>query len=87
MDKIRTEQQQTATELQQVSSRIHEIEMDLAKRRQEFKDKEALEHTQTETREQISKLEKQSKVRPLPSPPGSRARVDPLWPAGPRQET
>ncbi|GAA5827048.1 hypothetical protein JCM3770_002453 [Rhodotorula araucariae] len=61
MDKIRTDQQHTAAELQQVSSRIHQTEMDLAKRRQEFKDKETLEQTQTETREQISKLEKQSK--------------------------
>jgi len=49
--------------LQTLSATIHGHELDLSKRRQELKDKEALEQTQVEAREQIGKLEKQSKVR------------------------
>ncbi|GAA5908969.1 hypothetical protein JCM8208_007130 [Rhodotorula glutinis] len=60
-DKIRADQQKTTSMLQSLSSNIHAHELDLSKRRQELKDKEALEQTQVEAREQITKLEKQSK--------------------------
>ncbi|TNY22035.1 AAA domain-containing protein [Rhodotorula diobovata] len=60
-DQIRSDQQKTASVLQTLSATIHGHELDLSKRRQELKDKEALEQTQVEAREQIGKLEKQSK--------------------------
>lgn len=37
--------------------------MDLAQKRQELKDKDALEQTQKDMREEISRLEMQTKVR------------------------
>lgn len=37
--------------------------MDLSKKRQEVRDKETLEQRQNDAREEIAKLEKQSKVR------------------------
>ncbi|GJN94490.1 hypothetical protein Rhopal_007572-T1 [Rhodotorula paludigena] len=60
-EKIRTEQQQATNTIQTLSTSIHAREMELSKRRQELKDKEALEQTQVETRDNIGKLETQSK--------------------------
>jgi hypothetical protein len=39
--------------------------MDLSKKRQEVRDKETLEQRQNDARQEIAKLEKQSKVRRL----------------------
>ncbi|GAA5876452.1 hypothetical protein JCM3774_003780 [Rhodotorula dairenensis] len=60
-EKIRTEQHATTTTLQTLSNSIHAREMDLAKKRQELKDKDALEQTQMDTRDEISRLETQTK--------------------------
>lgn len=62
-EKIRTDQQQATNTIQTLSTSIHAREMELSKRRQELKDKEALEQNQVEARDNIGKLEKQSKVR------------------------
>lgn len=69
MEKIRAEQQTSSTTLQTLSNSIHSREMDLAKKKQELKDKDALEQTQKDAREEIIKLETQTKVRT--SPPAS----------------
>lgn len=61
MEKIRAEQQTSSTTLQTLSNSIHSREMDLAKKKQELKDKDALEQTQKDAREEIIKLETQTK--------------------------
>jgi DNA repair protein RAD50 len=66
MEKIRAEQQTSSTTLQTLSNSIHSREMDLAKKKQELKDKDALEQTQKDAREEIIKLETQTKVRTSP---------------------
>ncbi|GAA6018937.1 hypothetical protein JCM11491_005685 [Sporobolomyces phaffii] len=60
-DKIRSEQQSATRTIQSLSSSIHAREMDLTRRRQELKDKEALETRQNDAREEVGDLEKQAK--------------------------
>ncbi|GAA5916492.1 hypothetical protein JCM6882_001738 [Rhodosporidiobolus microsporus] len=60
-DKIRLEQQKATQTLQTLSNSIHSREMELSKKRQELKDKEALEQRQVDAREEVGKLEKESK--------------------------
>ncbi|KAK4330749.1 DNA repair protein RAD50 [Rhodotorula toruloides] len=60
-EKVRAEQQSTTNTLQTLSTSIHQREMDLSKKRQEVRDKETLEQRQNDAREEIAKLEKQSK--------------------------
>lgn len=63
MDKIRSEQQSATRTVQSLSSSIHSREMELSRKRQELKDKEALETRQNDAREEVTNLEKQAKVR------------------------
>ncbi|GAA5991630.1 hypothetical protein JCM5350_007782 [Sporobolomyces pararoseus] len=60
-DKIRSEQQSATRTIQSLSSSIHAREMELSRKRQELKDKEALEARQNDTREEVANLEKQAK--------------------------
>ncbi|GAA5829449.1 hypothetical protein JCM5353_001337 [Sporobolomyces roseus] len=61
MDKIRSEQQSATRTVQSLSSSIHSREMELSRKRQELKDKEALETRQNDAREEVTSLEKQAK--------------------------
>ncbi|BGP20318.1 hypothetical protein JCM10213_002053 [Rhodosporidiobolus nylandii] len=61
MEKIRVEQQTATTTVQTLAASIHSGEMQLARKKQELKDKEALEQRQTEAREDVARLEKESK--------------------------
>jgi len=65
MDKIHSEQQSATRTVQSLSSSIHSREMELSRKRQELKDKEALETRQNDAREEVTNLEKQAKVRPF----------------------
>ncbi|GAA6059582.1 hypothetical protein JCM10212_000638 [Sporobolomyces blumeae] len=60
-EKLRTEQQTATNTVQTLSSSIHSREMELSRKRQELKDKEALETRQAEAREEVANLERQSK--------------------------
>ena len=71
-DKIRSEQQSATRTIQSLSSSIHAREMELSRKRQELKDKEALEARQNDTREEVANLEKQAKVSHFVSQKPSR---------------
>ncbi|POY72024.1 DNA repair protein RAD50 [Rhodotorula taiwanensis] len=60
-DKIRQEQQSATSSLQSLSESIHAREMELAKKEQELKDKEALERSRKDARDEIGMLEGQTK--------------------------
>lgn len=83
MEKIRAEQQTSSTTLQTLSNSIHSREMDLAKKKQELKDKDALEQTQKDAREEIIKLETQTKVRRVVTVRVVRLLTRKLFRAGP----
>lgn len=61
-DKIRAEQQTATSTLQSLSNTIHSRELELAQKQQEEKDRNALEGTQRDLREQINTLEARTKV-------------------------
>ncbi|GAA5936924.1 hypothetical protein JCM1841_001408 [Sporobolomyces salmonicolor] len=61
-ESIRAEQQKATSTLQTLSTTIHAREMELATKRQELKEKDALEKRQMEAREEVVKLEKESKA-------------------------
>ncbi|GAA5930091.1 MRX complex DNA-binding subunit [Sporobolomyces koalae] len=60
-EKIRAEQQSTTRTIQSLSSSIHGRELELTRKRQEVKDKEALETRQNDARDEVANLEKQAK--------------------------
>ncbi|GAA5863503.1 hypothetical protein JCM8547_007267 [Rhodosporidiobolus lusitaniae] len=60
-EKIRQEQQATTAQLQALSNAIHAHEMELAQKKQLLKDREALETRQADARQEVAKLEKESK--------------------------
>ncbi|GAA6019292.1 hypothetical protein JCM8202_000967 [Rhodotorula sphaerocarpa] len=60
-DKIRAEQQTATSTLQSLSNTIHSRELELAQKQQEEKDRNALEGTQRDLREQINTLEARTK--------------------------
>ncbi|GAA6021568.1 hypothetical protein JCM10207_005070 [Rhodosporidiobolus poonsookiae] len=60
-EKIRTEQQTAMNTLQTLSNSIHSREMELSRKKQDLKDKEALEQRQVDAREETVRLEKESK--------------------------
>lgn len=62
VEKIRSEQQSATRTIQSLSNSIHAREMELSRKRQELKDKEALEARQNDARAEVANLEKQSKV-------------------------
>ncbi|KAK4701138.1 DNA repair protein RAD50, partial [Phenoliferia sp. Uapishka_3] len=61
MDKLRTDSQKMNQQIQSLTNSIHTIELDLNKKRQELRDKEALEKRKDEANGEITALEEKRK--------------------------
>jgi hypothetical protein len=63
MEKLRSESQKQSSTLQALGNAIHSAEMQLSRKQQELRDKEALEKQKETTQADISRLEAQVKAR------------------------